>query len=191
LNDPNRSTISLPEGFVNEKLHEVENVPIPACYLIVGGFIGSAPVVCVLNEPLDGTSYSRARFEANFAAIGSGAPAALISLYRREHTATDVPLMKAVYNVFEAKLVGEVSPGVGDATSITVLFPDGQCWDLSAAGHKYVGERYDYFGPMRFTRKRPKLKAPFFEYRNEYFEPYKLPSWDQRSKASNSPMDQT
>jgi hypothetical protein len=171
------SKVSLPEGFVNEKLHEAENVPFPACFLIVTGFVENTPILCVLNE--ENASYSRVRFESNLAAIGSGAPAALISLYRREHTAPDVQLMKAVYHVFEAKLAGEISPGVGGATSITVLFPDGRCWDLSTNGHKRVNDLYNYFGPIVIRGRRPKLKPPFFAFRDDYFEPYKLP-WEKK-----------
>lgn len=183
LNDPGAPNVFYPDDFINEKLHEVENVPIPNCQLIVAGFIENQPMVAILNEPTDPSSYARTRFESNFAAIGSGSPAALISLYRREHTAPDVPLMKAAYNVYEAKLVGEVSPGVGDATSITVLLSNGECWDLTTAGHKYLGERFDYFGPLRHGRKRTALKPPYFVFREEYFEPYEFP-W-KPSEASN------
>jgi hypothetical protein len=186
--------VHLPEKFVDEKLHEVENVPFPNCQLIVAGFTDipeNRPVLCVLNEDHE-EAYSRIRFETNFAAIGSGAPAALTSLYRREHTAPDIQLMKAVYHIFEAKVTGEISPGVGDSTSITVLFPEGEIWDLSAKGHKRVNDLYDYFGPkLRLRSKRPDLKAPFFGFKDEYFEPYELP-WSKltlkvRKDASGAP----
>jgi hypothetical protein len=147
--------VMFPDEFLNKLLNDIENVPVPPCELIVAGFTENAvPFISVLNEPSDGSSYSRIRFEKNFATIGSGAPAALMSLYRREHTGTEVSLMQAIYTVYEATLIGEVSPGVGDATGMTVLLPDGQVWDLSDAGHDYIGERYDYFGPLRFGRKR-------------------------------------
>jgi hypothetical protein len=183
--EPDASTVFLPGDFINEKLHEIENLPIPNCQLIITGFAGTTPIVAVVNEPADAWSNARTRLDTNFAAIGSGAPAALISLYRREHTAPNVPLMKAAYNVYEAKLIGEVSPGVGDATSITVLLSNGECWDLTTAGHKYLGERYDYFGPLRYGRKRTNLKAPFFELKKKYFEPYEFP-WQ---KAGTVPSD--
>jgi hypothetical protein len=189
-----KPNLMFPEAFVEEKLHEVENIPIPNCLLIVAGFVEGIPIICVVNEPDNGSgSYCRTRFESNFAAIGSGAPAALISLYRREHTATDVPLMKAVYHAYEAKLSGEVSPGVGDATSITVLFPDGTCWNLSTAGFRYIEERYAYFGPMRIgNKKRPKLNPPFFSFKEEYFNDYAFP-WDMDvpNNPMSSPSDQT
>jgi hypothetical protein len=83
--------------------------------------------------------------------------------------------MKAVYHIFEAKLTGEISPGVVESTSITVLLPEGECWDLSAKGHKKVNELYAYFGPMGIRRKRPKIKPPFFDLQDDYFEDYELP----------------
>jgi hypothetical protein len=178
--EPEATTVFLPDDFILEKLHEIESVPIPNCQLILAGFVEDAPIIAVMNEPADSWSAVRTRFDSNFAAIGSGAPAALISLYRREHTAPDVNLMRACYNVYEAKLVGEVSPGVGDATSITVLLSNGECWDLTDAGHEYLGGRYDYFGPLRYGRKRPVLKAPFFKFNNKYFEPYEVP-WVQKA----------
>ena len=173
----NEEPVMFPDEFLNKLLNDLEKVPVPLCQLIVAGFTENAiPFIYVLNEPSDGSSYSRTRFEKNFAAIGSGSPAALISLYRREHTAPDVSLMKAIYNVYEAKLIGEVSPGVGDATAISILLPDGQVWDLTTEGHNYIGERYDYFGPLSFGRKRPVVKAPFFQFKSRFFEPYE-PTW--------------
>jgi hypothetical protein len=179
-------SVFLPDEFVMEKLHEIEAVPVPDCQLILAGFIDNVPMVAVVNEPQSSWSAVQTRFDSNFAAIGSGAAAALISLYRREHTAPDVQLMKACYSVYEAKLVGEVSPGVGDATSITVLLPNGERWDLTDAGHKYLGERFDYFGPLRYGRKRQMLKAPFFKFDKKYFEPYELP-WNQESDTGAVP----
>lgn len=179
--------VMLPDEFLNKLLNDIERVPVPPCQLIVAGFSEDAmPFICVLNEPSDGSSYSRTRFEKNFAAIGSGSPAALISLYRREHTATDVNLMKAIYNVYEAKLIGEVSPGVGDATAISVLLPGGRVWDLTTEGHKYIGERYDYFGPLRFGRKRPVVKAPYFQFKTDFFEPYEQ-TWGRTTGRPISP----
>jgi len=179
--DPTKPNIVFPDAFVEEKLHEVEELPIPNCLLIVAGFVEGVPIICVVNEPeTPGSSHCRLRFESNFATIGSGSPAALISLYRREHTATDVRLMKAIYHVYEAKLLGEVSPGVGKPTSITVLFADGTCWNLSNAGYRFLEERYDYFGPMEIgSKKRKALKAPYFKFKEEYFDQYVFP-WGTR-----------
>jgi hypothetical protein len=88
--------------------------------------------------------------------------------------------MQSIYHAFEAKLVGEVSPGVGDATSITVVFSNGNVWDLSSRGHKYMLERFDYFGPMRIApnKKRKELKTPWFPFDKECFIPYEAP-WEK------------
>ena len=179
-------TLTFPDGFVEEKLHQIENLAIPDCLLIVAGFVErTQPVIGVLNE-VGPNAWCRVRLEKTFATIGSGASAALISLYRREHTGPDVQLMQAIYNVYEAKLSGEVSPGVGDATSITVLFPNGTCWDLNDAGHKFMLERYRYFGPIPFNHKRPKLRSPYFKFDSALFEDYKI-GWQRIDQMSSQP----
>jgi hypothetical protein len=181
--------LTFPDGFVEEKLHQIESLAIPDCLLIVAGFVEKRqPVIGVLNE-VGPKAWCRVRLEKNFAAIGSGAPAALISLYRREHGGPDVTLMQAIYNVYEAKLSGEVSPGVGDATSITVLFPNGNCWDLNDAGHKFMLERYRYFGPIAFNHKRPKLTRPYFKFDPALFEDYEM-GWQRINQMSSEPGPQ-
>lgn len=190
--DPASPLTQLPESYIEKKLVDVENVPFPSCHLIIAGYAAnSIPVLCVVNDWTDPKqSWAGNRFESNFCAIGSGAAAALTVLYRREHIAPEVHLMQGIYNVFEAKLAGEVSPGVGDATSITILFPDGKCWDLSSKGHRYMLERYNYFGPMKVGRKRPNLKAPFFAFSQDFFEDYKPPVWN-KWENSQSPNNDT
>ncbi len=130
--------LAFPAGFVEEKLHQIESLAFPDCLLIVAGFVEETqPVIGVLNE-VGPTAWCRVRLEKNFAAIGSGAPAALISLYRREHTGPDVPLMRAIYNVYEAKLSGEISPGVGDANfDIGAVSEWGLLGLERDAGHKF------------------------------------------------------
>jgi hypothetical protein len=89
------------DEFVEQKLAEIEQLPIPNCQLIVAGFTQEKkPIVCVVNEPMQSHSDSPVRFDTNFAAIGSGFPAAMISLYKREHMAPECQLMKAAYHVF-------------------------------------------------------------------------------------------
>ena len=97
--------------------------------------------------------------------------------------------MRAIYNVYEAKLSGEVSPGVGDATSISVLFPGGYCWDLNDAGHKFMLERYRYFGPIAFNHKRPKLTRPYFKFDSALFEEYEM-GWQRTNQMSSEPGPQ-
>lgn len=181
--------VEFPESYIEKKLNDIEAVPFPNCQLIVAGFVGTMPFLCVLNESSsDNLSWSRTRLETNFAAIGSGASSALTSLYRREHTGASVGLMKALYHVYEAKLLGEISPGVGVSTSIIVLFPNRRCWVLTGPGHEYMEKRFDYFGPMKIgNKKRPNLSGPFFKFDGDYFAEYDCAS----NNASNSEMDQT
>jgi len=186
--------VEFPEQFVDAKLREVESLPYPCCQLIVAGFTGEGiPIVCIVNEPPAEGSSSRIRLESNFAAIGSGASAATMALYRRQHIGNDTGLMRAIYHVYEAKLLGEVSPGVGDSTSITILFQNGECWDLSSAGHDYMAERFEYFGPMSIGKsRRRKLEPPWFSVKSKYFENYEAP-WEgsQAPQAPNPAMAST
>ncbi len=56
----------------------------------------------------------------DFAAIGSGAMVAEPILYQRALRELSSPLEKAMYVVYEAKRLGEISPGVGEATVIEI-----------------------------------------------------------------------
>jgi hypothetical protein len=73
---------------------------------------------------------------------------------------------------------------VGDATSITVPISNGDCLDLTDAGQKYLGQRYDYFGPLRYGRKQKELKAPHFKFGHRYFEAYKFP-WEASNRIDH------
>ncbi|MEK7992432.1 MAG: hypothetical protein AAB403_01385 [Planctomycetota bacterium] len=185
--------ILFPEAFVEKTLLDIEQIPFPNCQLILAGFVEGLPFIVSANEdPADGMSYSRLRIQSNFYAIGSGASAAMMTLYRREHKGAETCLMQAIYHVYEAKLLGEVSPGVGETTSITVVFPSGECLDLSTKGHRYMEECFEHFGPLKITKglKRTISPKPDFRFSSEYFEEYK-PAWGKSliSKGTTVPQD--
>ena len=111
---------------LEEQLEALEKVVFDAQLVIAGFAEGGIPVLFSVNEDLYSKNAVPLRRDENFVAVGSGAPSALISLYRRKHIGTEVPVTQALYHVFEAMVLsGEVSPGVGKETmSIEVLSPD-------------------------------------------------------------------
>jgi 20S proteasome alpha/beta subunit len=131
----------LPAEIVSQTLYEVGDLQFPA-QLLIAGFLGDRPVICVIGE-----EGSLARLEQNFAAIGTGAHVALPSLYQREHEPSEVSLMQAIYHVYEAKRLGQVSPGVGKSTSIEVLEPSGKLWSLTDWGYEWCEKMFKQLGP--------------------------------------------
>jgi hypothetical protein len=186
--------LEFPATFVERMLEDVANIPYPNCDLIVTGFIeNGVPVICQVNEEPQQGSFSRVRIDANFCATGSGASAAIMSLYKREHTGSSCDLMQALYHVYEAKIIGEVSPGVGTSTSITVMLSNGDILDLSRKGFDYMAALFDYFGPLPIGRRKRPDNKPAFMFNEEYFEEYEAPweRWSYPSIPINSETDQT
>ncbi len=159
---------SFPEKFVEEKLAGLESLPLNAQLIVAGFTEEKTPALFVMNEDQYSSNPVPIRRDENFVAIGSGAPSALMSMYRRKHIGTEMPIMRACYNVFEAMVLSEeISPGVGkEDMSIDVLSPDGPPASLNDAGYSYVSRRYDDdFGP------RPIEKRHKFTFSEKYMEP--------------------
>jgi hypothetical protein len=166
-------SVELPQGFLDQKLHEIEKLPFPLAPVIIAGFTeDGTPILCVVNESPEST---HPRIDSNFVTSGCGATAATMSLYRRGHAAPDIKLMEAVYHVFEASsLAAEMSDHVGEDMQISVMTRDGECWSLTQDGLDFLEHQYDYFGPIPLDEKRSCEKVDHdFRFDTKYFEPYR------------------
>ncbi len=83
--------------------------------LIIAGFIDRLPVLCRLQG-------GEVEWETTFSVIGSGAHTATPALHARKQTDMTA-LLATLYNVYEAKRMGEASPYVGIQTAMLVLQP--------------------------------------------------------------------
>ena len=98
-----------------QMLYAIAEMAIDADLLICG-FDGSVPRLFKFE-------HNRLTECTQFACIGSGANAAEHSLFRREQN-QHTPLSLSLYNVWEAKKFGELSPTVGQSTYTMVLGPE-------------------------------------------------------------------
>lgn len=109
------------------------------------------------------------RPEDNFASIGSGSYVAIPALHQREQEDSN-SLLETIYNVYEAKRLSQIVPGVGLATSIDVLYPDGTTWEWSDELADRCKWLFDRLGPkLRLSEK--KAKDYFGEFKDSYLEP--------------------
>jgi hypothetical protein len=83
--------------------------------LIFAGFIEHFPVLCELRN-------GELEWKTSFSAIGTGAYTAEPAIHSRNQADT-TPLVRTMYNVYEAKRFGESSPFVGKQTTMIVLHP--------------------------------------------------------------------
>ena len=121
--------------------------------MIIGGFFlpqlpgAYEPFLCELRE-------GELNRVTNFSLIGSGAYTAEPALHARAQT-SNTRLPDAVYNVYEAKRLGESSPHVGKETRLYVLkCPDPVKQDpklrvkmLKPEGEKELSKRFKKYGP--------------------------------------------
>lgn len=87
----------------------------PNVQMIIAGFIGNDPVLCELRD-------GELEWRTNFCLIGTGSYTAEPAMHARQHIFT-TPKNQALYNVYEAKKIGESSPYVGQKTRMFVLSP--------------------------------------------------------------------
>jgi hypothetical protein len=153
--------------------------------LIICGFSESVPLILSFNESMPPYVWS----QPNFAVAGSGSEAAWQSLCFREHRAPEISLMQAIYNVWEAKVLGETASDVGDLTSIEVMFSDGTVKSLSDAGHDFCDSKlFPKFGPKMIDIKENSGHAKLFTFRDDYLEDFEY-DWDNPTpKAPPSPQ---
>lgn len=134
--------------------------------LIVAGFIGEQPTLCSVRD-------DQVTMETTVALIGTGAYTAEPCIHAREHRAgTDWRL--GVYNVFEAKKIGERSPFVGEDTRLFVVYPPekGQTQirfsTVTPEGENRLTKLLEEYGP------KPMIRFPDFE-SNEFTPPRAIP----------------
>jgi hypothetical protein len=88
----------------------------------------------------------------HFGVIGSGTTIGESSLYHREHTTVN-SLDRTLYNVYEAKRLGEKAPGVGRKTILSILRPpadDGVLpWEIiRQGGIDLLESQFQRYGPQ-------------------------------------------
>lgn len=166
---------TLPQEVVAQKLKEISGIRLGAA-LILAGFIEVTRQERKTNENLpylfvvddQDNHQDVVRVEDGFAVIGSGSYMAIPALHQREQD-DEKGLMETIYNVYEAKRLAEVVPGVGETTSIDIIQPGGM-WTLSDAGYDRCKEIFDQIGPkLQLTEKR---SSKLFELKTEYLSPF-------------------
>ena len=148
---------------MEEQLAVVESITLEAQLVIAGFSERNDACLFVVNEEF-GKNKATLRRDSNFVAIGSGAPAANVTLYRREHIGRSKSLMETLYVVYEAmQLSGEISPGVGKSRfPMDILSPHRAPQSLADAGYDYLANRYKQFGPKQITEGAFNAEAAFF-----------------------------
>ncbi len=163
----------LPEDFFRERVSEIGRITLGASLIITGFLLGEAigdlqagsfPIICVVDG--DSQQDDMVREEIHFASIGAGTYAANAALYNRSVN-DEMPLLGAIYAVFEAHRWSEKVPGVGKSISIDILEPPGILRTLSEAGYDYCEFLWRRFGPREVQQRKQSL----FEMKDEYFEP--------------------
>jgi len=161
------------EEFIEKCVDEASRIYVGA-ELIITGFVEvyayledktcRAPLLCTINENTDGGD--PVSLESEFSAIGSGCNTARTMLFYRGQDSED-SLMETIYAVFEAKLISETVPGIGESFSIDVIDKDGGLMQLSDDGAKRCRELFSRFGPKDITKKT----RHWFEKKDSYLEP--------------------
>lgn len=120
--------------------------------LIIAGFVEGMPVLCEARADDGDLESGHLEWKTGFSLIGTGSYTAEPVLHARKHT-QDTPLDQALYNVYEAKKLGEISPFVGERTTIHVLRApkDGTSQIgveiVSHNGEKALAELFKQYGP--------------------------------------------
>ena len=103
----------LPRIFFENVIEEIGSVTTQ-CDMIVAGFVNGDPLLLQIGEDLIITE------EDPFTCIGSGSSAAMVMMFKRQYRSR-LRYDEALYYVYEAKRMAEVSPGVGKETHIVIL----------------------------------------------------------------------
>jgi hypothetical protein len=118
----------------------------PLCVdMIISGFVGQFAVLCELRS-------GELEWRTNFSVIGTGAYTAEPTLHGRKQMA-ERPLYNSMYNVYEAKKIGETSPQVGKFTTMLVLHPPrnvGEAigiYEVTSEGLNHLDNLFDQYGP--------------------------------------------
>jgi hypothetical protein len=112
--------------------------------IIATGFIENKAYLIVVER--DCTVSNR----QHFASIGTGAQIAEPALFQRKQRHVEsIPI--TIYNVYEAKRLGEIADGVGKKTTILIATPsqdpnDIDLKNVNTLGMEYLAEKYSEFG---------------------------------------------
>lgn len=184
------SSTTLPHEFVAKQLDEIARISL-GTQLILAGFVKKTSdkttdiyshLFVVGEENTPSAQANPVRIADNFAAIGTGAYVAIPVMHQHEHD-SDKSLMETIYTVFEAKRLSEIVPGVGTATSVEVMEPNGSVKLLSEAGFKRCLELFSKLGPKLNVREKTAKK--YFELREDFFEDDDIDE-NQTSEAAGS-----
>jgi len=171
-----RNAKTLPEVFVTQQMDAIARVRLKSALIIAGivnesyfdtGTVEPTPFLIVVDENSDanGTRDEVVK-QSEYAAIGSGAQAALSTLYRRKQSSTD-SLMRTLYVLYEANKLSEKIPGVGEEfVNLDVLYADGTLRRLSDDGYEKMIELYNKFGPKEIDG----LKKDWFTLEEKFFD---------------------
>jgi len=113
--------------------------------LIIAGFIEEFPVLCQMER-------GEVEWKTGFSLIGTGVYTAEPALHARKQT-DQTPLLATLYNVYEAKRIGESSPFVGKHTAIFILQPADEPSSpiglsvVTPEGFGYLGGLFEEYGP--------------------------------------------
>jgi hypothetical protein len=141
------------EDLYNRYLSDIDKNPLNL-HMIIAGFVGALPVLCEIRDGV-------VEWKTTYAMVGVGAYTAEPALHARKQAA-NATLHQAVYNVYEAKRMGENSPYVGKNTSLFVISgPEPitvRSW--SDTGKVCIEALFDAFGPKPMSTP-PKLPSNF------------------------------
>jgi hypothetical protein len=139
------------------------------CQVILAGFLSKKPFLFTIEA--NGTVFR----EESFAVIGSGAPGAQASLFRRGYRGYMGPL-EAAYYIYEAKKFSEIAPGVGPNTDMAMAAPSlrqgfARWKHVSALYLQRLEEDYKKFGPQRYQPSNWPELLPGLEFPEEQSDP--------------------
>jgi hypothetical protein len=180
---------TFPESIVEDRLNEVAQIQLRAS-LILAGFVSTQqsdnpekekhPYLFVVEDSKDHQGV--VRVEENFAAIGSGSYVAIPAMHQRAHE-DDMSLMETIYTVLEAKRLSQVVPGVGQDTTLHVMYPDGSLKRWSNALYDRLDWLFDRLGPkLIITDKKSK---EYFEFKDEYLIPFDADEEEEKPKDTS------
>ena len=121
--------------------------------LIIAGFIGKTPILVRLQD-------DQLTEETNFSLLGTGAYTAEPALHARQQT-NQTEMAKTIYNVYEAKKVGERSPHVGEQARMFLIRPSvagAKKFDaayVSIVGEEFLAKLFAEYGPKEMTEAHP------------------------------------
>jgi len=142
-----------PSGTVYEVYTEIGQIDSEA-ELITAGFLDGKPYLFVIERNCE------VFYREHFAAIGSGAQIAEPSLFQRGQRNT-ASIADTIYQVFEAKKLGEIADAVGEKTTMVVISPqeDEEVVSIqyvTPSGFAFLEQKYKELG----LKPVPTLKLP-------------------------------